>query len=165
MHIQLLEVDSGRKVEAIISVLRKEEAPQKKENWNFNWKELLQTEGSFFFKITRLDTPQIIEGIIMLSLYFDEMVYLNALELAPHNVGKTKKNDLVAGCLLAYSCQYSIEHGKGEYRGYLTFDSKTALISLYQKKYGATLAGRQKMFIDPIQGKKLISIYLEDSST
>jgi len=50
--------------------------------------------------------------------------------------------------------------GKGNYLGFLSFDSKTELIELYQNKYGATFAMGNKMFFDPEAGKKLMKKYL-----
>ncbi len=47
-------------------------------------------EGAHFFKITLDSSPERVEGIVMLSVYFGEMVYMNNLELAPQNVGKGK---------------------------------------------------------------------------
>jgi hypothetical protein len=62
--------------------------------------------------------------------------------------------------LIAFACKKSFELGKGHYLGFLSFDSKTELISLYQDKYGATWAMGQKMFIGPANGKKLMEKYL-----
>ena len=50
--------------------------------------------------------------------------------------------------------------GKGHFIGFLVFDSKTKLISLYENKYGATRIGGQRMYIDPKAGRKLIKQYL-----
>ncbi len=164
MQIKLFEVVNEGEVEAVISKARISDAPSKKEGWNFNWHELFRTEGSFFFKITLRGTPTKIEGLIMLSIYFGEMVYMNNLELAPHNIGKEKQYDRIAGCLIAYGCRVSQEEGKGNYQGYLTFESKTELIPLYTQKYGAIRASGLKMFIDNAQGEKLIAQYLGDKS-
>ena len=49
---------------------------------------------------------------------------------------------------------------KSNYKGYLDFVSKTALIGLYRDKYYAQSTIGQKMYIDPIGGKKLIEEYL-----
>jgi hypothetical protein len=160
MRVKLLEVETGQEVEATISIAKPSDAPLKKDGWKFNWRELLRTEGSSFFKITLNDSPKRVEGIVMLSVYFGEMVYMNNLELAPYNIGKGKKYDWVAGCLIAYGCRFSFEEGKGNYQGFLTFESKTELIPWYAKKYGAVRTLGQKMFIDIDQGEKLIEHYL-----
>ncbi|MFN7120111.1 MAG: hypothetical protein ACK4TA_25195 [Saprospiraceae bacterium] len=80
--------------------------------------------------------------------------------MAPHNYGAKGQYDYAAGCLLAYACLKSFELGRNHYTGFLSFDSKTALITLYQEKYGATHALGHKMFFTPEAGKKLIQQYL-----
>lgn len=89
------------------------------------------------------------------------MLYLNNIEVASHNLGLKGKYENVAGCLIAYACLKSFELGKNAYEGYLTFESKTELISLYQNRYRATLAMGQRMFIEPEMGLKLIDKYLK----
>ena len=85
---------------------------------------------------------------------------MEALEVAPHNVGqKNKRYDHVAGCLIAFACRESFKI-PGDYKGFLTFVSKTDLIRWYIEKYGAELALGQRMFIDWEQGEKLIEMYL-----
>ncbi|MEO0582047.1 MAG: hypothetical protein AAF135_07495 [Bacteroidota bacterium] len=65
---------------------------------------------------------------------------MNNIEVAPHNYGSNGRYENVAGALIAFACLQSIEKGKEPYEGYLTFESKTALIEFYINKYGATLA-------------------------
>ncbi|GAB5555342.1 MAG: hypothetical protein Sapg2KO_49330 [Saprospiraceae bacterium] len=134
--------------------------PLKKDGWQFTWKQLAKTEGADFYKLTKLDTPQEIEGILMLTILNEEMLYMNNLEVAPHNYGSKGKYANVAGSLIAFACYKSFEHGKNYYMGYLSFDSKTSLISSYQARYGAILAIGQKMFFDPGAGKSLMKKYL-----
>lgn len=160
MKIFLQDTLGGELVEAIIEEAGKKDMPLKKDGWQFNWKKLNQIEGSLFYKLTRIKTPKIIEGIMMLTLINDEMLYLNNVEVAPHNYGKDGKYENVAGCLLAYGCYKSFELGKNHYLGFLSFDSKTKLIELYQRKYGAIWAMGQKMFFDPESGKNLMKKYL-----
>jgi len=86
---------------------------------------------------------------------------MNDIEVAPHNYGQKGKYDNVAGCLIAFACKESFEKGRNDYRGFLSFDSKTQLIEFYAKKYGATVARGSKMFIAPKEGKELMSKYLK----
>jgi hypothetical protein len=134
--------------------------PLKKDGWQFTWKKLAKIEGAQFYKITLKESPSKLEGLLMITLINDEMLYMNNLELAPHNYGSKGKYENVAGCLIAFACKKSFELGRGNYLGFLSFDSKTELISLYEEKYGAILAMGQKMFIDPGQGRKLMEKYL-----
>lgn len=161
MEVQLFNPNNQKFYSAVIERAKSTDMPLKKTGWQFNWKTLFKVEGSEIFKLTLLKSPLTIEGLIMLSLMNQEMLYLNNIEIASHNLGENGTYDRAAGCLIAYGCQQSFEKGKGDYRGYLTFESKSQLIGLYEKKYGATKAMGLRMFIDPEAGLKLIKEYLE----
>lgn len=163
MKVLLQETASGKTSEALIAEAHWEDTPSRKNGWQFTWRKLFKTEGALFFRLARTDTPGQTEGLIMLTLINNEMLYMNDIEVAPHNFGSGGKFENVAGCLLAFACYKSFELGSGPYQGYLSFDSKTQLIELYQEKYGATFAMGQKMFFDPSSGKKLMKQYLNIS--
>ena len=112
------------------------------------------------YKLITVDNPERLEGVLMLTLIDEEMLFMNNIEVSPGNYGSEGKYKNVAGGLIAYACYKSFELGKQHYLGYLTFDSKTKLIELYQNKYGATFAMGQKMFFDPQAGKALMRKYL-----
>ncbi|KAA3628745.1 MAG: hypothetical protein DWQ02_19000 [Bacteroidetes bacterium] len=160
MKIFLEEVASGELVEAKIMDGFSGEMPFRNKGWQFAWKELAKVEGAEFYKIVLKETPDIPEGLLMLTLINEELLFMNNLEVAPHNYGSDGKYEHVAGCLIAFACKKSFELGRGSYLGFLSFDSKTELIEFYQKKYGATWAVGQKMFIDPLQGRKLMEKFL-----
>jgi len=161
MEVKILAAKSGKKIDAIIESAKLKDMPIKKNGWQFTWRTLYKTEGAEFYKLSLINNSSQIEGVIMLSIMYDEMVYMNNIEIAPQNLGSNGKYDKVAGCLIAYGCLKSFELGKNNYKGYLTFESKTELIPLYQKKYGATLAMGQRMFIEPEVGLQLIEQYLK----
>lgn len=160
MEVKILDVKSQKKIDAIIKRAKSRDMPMKKDGWQFSWRTLYKTEGADFYKLSIIGGAKRVEGILMLSLMQDEMLYMNNIEIAPHNLGSNGKYDNVAACLIAYGCLKSFELGQNAYRGYLTFESKTKLISLYQERYGASLAMGQKMFIAPEVGLELIDKYL-----
>lgn len=161
--MKILEQKTQLEKDAEIKKILKKELPLKKDGWNFNWRELFKIEGAELFKISLMESPNLIEGVLMLTMFNEEMLMMNNIELAPHNIGKNKKYDNIAGCLLAFACRESFEKGKGHYHGFLSFDSKTELIDLYYNKYGAQLAMGNKMYFDPEAGKKLMKKYLRIS--
>ncbi len=128
MKVNLIETKSGEKVEALILPVEKKEMPLKKDGWQFTWKKLAKIEGALFYKIALRQNPSEIEGILMLTLVNEEMLFMNNIEVAPHNYGRNGQFDNVAGCLIAYGCKKSFELGKGNYLGFLAFESKTELI-------------------------------------
>ncbi len=161
MTIHIIEVKTQKEVKAKIEKAVMKDMPMKKDDWQFNWKSLFKTEGAEFYKLTTDEDPYTIQGMIMFSLMNDEMLYMNNIEIAPHNFGSKGKFDKVAACLIAFGCLKSFELGQNDYKGYATFESKTKLIPLYQQKYGATLAMGQRMFIEPKVGLQLIEEYLK----
>jgi len=160
MEVTIFETSTKSEKKAIITKIQKSELPLKKSGWNFNWRELFKIEGAVLYKISLFETPKKIEGLIMLTIYYEEMLFMNNIELAPHNIGKNKKYGNLAGCLLAFGCRESFRIGKGSYHGFLSFDSKTELITLYQEKYGASIAMGHKMYFAPTTGKRLMKRYL-----
>lgn len=160
MKVILLERETGIQKSAVVQRILRKELPLKKNGWSFNWRTLFKVEGSEIFKLSLEESPDEIQGIVMLTMFNDEMLFMNNVEVAPHNIGKNKKYDNTAGILLAFACKKSFEKGKGNYNGFLSFDSKTELIELYHEKYGATLAMGHKMYFDPEAGKKLMKEYL-----
>jgi len=88
------------------------------------------------------------------------------IEIAPHNQGKKRKYDRVAGCLIAYACRLSHTHGNG----YLSFHvseennkDQIKLMAHYSTKYHAQrIEDTKEMIIVPQDGQKLISLYLGD---
>ena len=88
------------------------------------------------------------------------------LEVAPHNRGKEKRHDWVAGCLIAFACRQSFIKGR---EGYLAFDvmeekdeDTLKLMNLYSQKYNAVrLDASTTMIIVPQGSEKLINEYLK----
>ncbi len=161
MQIYLLETQTGKNVPALILKAERQDMPLKKDGWNFTWRNLYKDRNAVFYKLVLEETPNMVEGLIMISLLNEEMVYLNNIELAPHNIGNGKRYDYIAGCLIAYGCMHAHEQGKGNYHGYACFDSKTELIAHYRDKYGAEQTIGQRMYYSPNTGLKLVKKYLK----
>ena len=160
MQITLIETKTGNSVDAKITSVKRKEFPLRKDGWQFTWRKLAKVEGAHYYKITTTQTPERMEGILMLTLLNEEMLFMNNIEVAPHNYGRNGQFEKVAGCLLAFGCKKSFELGRGSYTGFLAFESKTKLINVYREKYGATLAIGQKMFFEPEVGQELMNKYL-----
>lgn len=158
--IYILDVVNDSLTKAEIVPADYSNAPLKKDGWNFNWRQLIQEQNSKTFLLKTIELPKSIEGAIQLKIE-NKMLIMNALEIAPHNIGsKNKKYDYVAGCLIAFACRESFKL-ESDYKGFLTFVSKTNLIKWYADKYGAVAALGQRMYIDDINGVKLVKEYLE----
>jgi hypothetical protein len=158
--IYILDTINDRLVKAEIVVAERKDVPLRKDGWNFNWRQLIQEKSSRTFFLKTIEPPHSVEGALNLKIE-NEMLIMDVLEIAPHNIGrKNKKYDYVAGCLIAFACRESFKL-EGNYKGFLTFVSKTSLIKWYSHKYGAAAALGQRMYIDDHVGLKLIKEYLE----
>src|SRR5690554_4394042 len=158
--IYILDVKKDQLVKAEIVVPEPNEIPLKKDSWNFNWRELSKENKSRTFILKTIGLNPSVEGALQLKTE-NEMLIMNILEIAPHNIGrKNKKYDYVAGCLIAFACKESFKLNSA-YKGFLTFMAKTSLMKWYSEKYGAKVGLGQRMYIDSENGLKLINEYLE----
>ncbi len=157
--IYILDILNNQLVEAeIIPLINKEDVPLKKDGWNFNWRQLIKQENSRPYVLKLIESPRTVEGALLLRIEAN-MLIMDVLEIAPHNIGKNKRYGFIAGSLIAFACRESFKI-EGDYKGFLTFVAKTKLIEWYKRKYGAELALGQRMFIDFENGEKLIDKYL-----
>ncbi len=159
MDIQLKDTVTNELINAKILLANFKDMPLKDDGWNFNWRELFKEEG-IFYKVVLNEYSGKPEGLIKMTVENKDMLVLNYIEVAPHNYGSSGRYDYVAGCLIAFASNLSFEIGRGHFIGFLVFNSKTKLISLYESKYGATRIGGQRMYIDPKAGRKLMKQYL-----
>jgi hypothetical protein len=140
-----------------ISVLTQQDLKtvSKKNGWLFNWKEEFKEPARDIFKLTIVNNPTIIQGLISLEVKEDH-VYMHLVENAPFNKGKTKVYSGVAGNLVAFACKLSFQRG---HDGNIAFLSKTQLIEHYEKTLGAFHFGGRVMIIEKQAAIKLINKY------
>ena len=129
----------------------------KKEGWLFDWKSEFTKPDRDVYKLTIVNNQQVIQGLISLSVRTDH-VYMHLIESAPFNKGKDKIYVGVPGNLVAFACKLSFQRG---FDGYLSFLSKTNLISHYEKTLGAIHVGGQLMVINTTSALKLINKYFD----
>lgn len=129
----------------------------KKTGWNFDWKTELASNVKEVFKLTILNNPNIIQGLLSLTLEPDH-VYMHLLENAPFNIGQTKLYEGVAGNLVAHACKVSFQQG---FEGFVGFTAKTKLIDHYQKTLGAYTLGGNRMIIPTESAQILIDKYFK----
>jgi len=156
--VYILDILNNKLVKAEIVFTKTNDIPLKKDGWNFNWRQLTKNDNSQSYVLKLINSKKSVEGALLLKIE-EEMLIMDVLEVAPHNIGNKKRYDYVAGSLIAYACRESFKI-EGNYKGFLTFVSKTNLIDWYSEKYGAELALGQRMFIDWENGKRLIEKYL-----
>jgi hypothetical protein len=133
--------------------------------WRFNFHKHSKRKDYRTFTLCTLETPTIIEGCVIINSCVKDEVYMAFVEVAPHNRGKDRKYEKVAGCLIAFACRQSFIEKKG---GFVAFDvleddkaTEMKLMAMYSKKYGALqLENSTTMLILPEGSEKLITDYL-----
>ena len=160
-HVKLIKSD-GKEVAGKIQRISKDEMPNKKDGWVFDWRTLSDLIGIDFFALI---TERGIEDMIALEKKSIEdgkfMMLMHWVEIAKRNRGDNGDFKGAAGCLFAFACLQSalVIDKDADYFGFLTFNSKTDCIETY-KKYGATHFRSGKMWFDPDAGHQLIETYL-----
>jgi len=129
----------------------------KLKGWSFNWNYEFNQPDREVYKLTIIDNPEIVQGLISLTVKMDH-VYMYLLESAPFNIGRKKLYEGVPGNLVAFACKLSFQRG-GE--GFVSFESKTKLIDHYVKTLGAYHFGGHLMVIDTIAAKRLVDKYFK----
>ncbi len=152
-------VATGDSFATDISYLQKKDLKQitKRNGWFFNWKQELDAPDREIYKVTIQGNPNIIQGLISLSIDIDH-IYMHLIESAPFNKGKWKIYLGVPGNLVAYACRLSFQKG---FDGFVSFHSKTNLIDHYIKTLGAYHFGGHLMIIDTLPAKILIEKYFK----
>ncbi|MFT3947290.1 MAG: hypothetical protein QM763_09980 [Agriterribacter sp.] len=130
----------------------------RKNGWNFNWRTELNNNSKEVYKLTIVDNPGIIQGLISFTINTDH-IYMDLLENAPFNLGRNKLYEGVAGNLVAYACKVSFQYG---FSGYVSFTAKTRLIEHYQKTLNAITFGGQLMIINTVAANILIDKYFKN---
>jgi hypothetical protein len=130
----------------------------KKNGWGFNWKDEYKHPERDIYKLTIVNNPTIIQGLICLEVKEDH-VYMYLIESAPFNKGKTKVYVGVPGNLVAFACKLSFQRG---HEGNLSFLSKTQLIDHYEKSLGAVHFGGRVMIIETNAALRLIDKYFKN---
>lgn len=129
----------------------------KKNRWLFDWKKELNDNKKDVYKLTIINNPNVIQGVVSLSIESDH-IFMNLLESAPFNLGKNKMYEGVAGNLVAFACKLAFQH---DLDGFVAFMAKTKLIEHYEKTLGAVHIGGQRMIIPTHSAKFLVEKYFK----
>lgn len=128
-----------------------------KSEWQFDWRKELKDKTKEVYKLTTLNNPTIIQGLLSIEDKEDH-VFMHLMESSKFNKGKDKVYFGVPGNLVAFACKVSFDKG---YQGFLAFDAKTALIKHYQETLHATHFRGLRMFIETTAALRLISQYFK----
>lgn len=155
----ILNVISGDSFQTEISTLKESDLKTitKKKDWNFDWKSEFNDLTREVYKLTIVNNPDIIQGLLSITIENDH-IFMNLLESAPFNIGKKKLYEGVAGNLVAYASKVSFQKG---YDGFVAFTAKSKLIEHYEKTLGAFHFKNQRMILDTNASKFLVKKYFK----
>ncbi|MFN8416463.1 MAG: hypothetical protein U0U66_09035 [Cytophagaceae bacterium] len=144
-----------------IALISKEDLKliNKTKGWLFNWREEFKEPARDIYKLTIVNNPKVIQGLVSLEVKQDH-VYMHLVESAPFNKGKNKMYSGIPGNLVAFACKLSFQRG---HEGNVSFLSKNKLIEHYQKSLGAKHFGGRIMIIETSSALKLIDKYFKNS--
>lgn len=130
-------------------------AISKANGWLFDWKSEFKKADRDIYKLTIVNNPAIIQGLVSLSEKEDH-VYMHLIESAPFNLGRDKVYLGVPGNLVAFACRLSFHRG---FAGYVSFMAKTKLIKHYEDTLGAVSISGQLMIINNQSALRLVNKY------
>ncbi len=150
---------SGDSFQTEVSLIEKSDLKEitKKNGWNFNWSIDFKNIEKEVYKLTIVNNPKIIQGLLSLTIENDH-IFLNLLESSPFNIGKGKLYEGVPGNLVAFACKISFQKG---YEGFVAFDAKTKLITHYEYTLGAHHFNNQRMILETKASKILVQKYFK----
>ncbi len=151
---------SGDSFATEISILTSKDLKllSKKNGWEFKWKDEYKHPERDVYKLTIVNNPDIIQGLICIEVKQDH-VFMHLIESAPFNKGKNKVYIGVPGNLVAFACKLSFQRGL---EGNISFLSKTQLIEHYEKSIGAVHFGGRVMIIETRAALILIDKYFKN---
>ena len=137
--MKIVDKSSGEELLAIIEEIATSDyiKIKKDKGFKFDWEEEKENE---VYKIYLKNNEGNILGLVsFIEIPSDLRIHLNLIEVSSNHVGRSKKFDNIAGCLIAFGCAIAFKRGYG---GFLSLHPKTKLIDLYQDKYGFRQFGR-----------------------
>ncbi|WP_028298315.1 hypothetical protein [Olivibacter sitiensis] len=150
---------SGEVFDTLISKLGLGDSRQiRKSEWTFDWKREIKDGTRHVYKLTTVNNPTIVHGLISLTDKGDH-VFMDLIENAKFNKGKGKLYKGVAGNLVAFACKTSFEQ---KYGGVVSFMAKTQLVDHYKQTLGAKVFSGNRMFIDTKEALVLTTRYFKD---
>lgn len=173
MKVKIVRIEDNTLVDAEIIEAKKAKVilPSVVDGWRFNFGRHSKKKGFQTYVLVQEDTLEIVEGCLIYKLDNDVQPYMAFIEVAPHNQGKNKRYEKVAGCLIAYACRLSFGVEDEVYNGWLAFDvieedkeNEIKLMAMYSTKYNALKYGDTTMVIPPVGGQKLIDEFLNNEA-
>lgn len=144
---------TGKKYNAIASIVSLVEIKQHKEYFDFDFEKLYK-QGFILYKITKEGESDILHGLVAFT------PSIGILKCANMELSKLNKKGIylysgIGKCMIALCCKVSFDLG---FEGYITFEAKNRLMPYYMR-YGAIKIGGLRMAIETKEARKLVDLY------
>ena len=156
--MKIIDKESGKEFKAIIEGVAQPDYAEitKDKGFTFDW---ALEKGNEVYKIyIKGDEGRILGLLSLIEQQSEFRIHINLIEVTRSNVGRIKKLDNIAGCLIAFACSIAFKRGYG---GFVSLSPKTKLIDLYQDKYGFRQYGRM-LAVEFESSKYLVDKYISN---
>jgi hypothetical protein len=134
--MKMRNVQTGDEAEAMIALnTEKDFKAIKKDSDQFKHFDWSKCKNKEVYNLKLAGSDKIL-GVMCIVEHTDpqtDAIEIELLEIGIENVGKGKKLDNIAGCLIAFACRESFKRG---HEGYVFLTPKSELIKHYHEKYG-----------------------------
>lgn len=155
--MKITGVETGERLEVIVSpVIDKDFNILTKKRYLFPWKEW--KDKAWLYKLCTPNGNKIFGVMALIDVPEDKRMEIKLLASSIENVGKKKRYNGIAGCLIAYACRESVI--KYADLACVSLVPKTKLKNHYVKKYNMIDSGGKQVYLDGKSLNDLIVKYL-----
>lgn len=157
MNLNLIEVETGKKIAGKIKKLTLNQVNKLKGNKSFQFDWSIE-ESNEVYSIKRSDNNELLGLISIIDVPQELRIHINLVESIIINQGREKEIDGIPGCLIGFACKVAFMRG---YDGFVSLVPKTRLEDYYHNKFGFRHMGTHMVvFLDTSQS--IITKYLQD---
>jgi hypothetical protein len=154
--MEIAEVETGKRISIVISKAENEDFKLlTKKRFSFSWKAFRNL--ATVYKLQIKSEEDILGVIGLIDWPAEKRMEIKLLASSMENIGKGKRYDGIAGCLIAFACRQAVTMYGAE--ACVSLVPKTELIGHYVKKYHMQNAGWQ-LYLDGTNLIKLLKEYL-----
>jgi hypothetical protein len=154
--MEIAEVETGKRISIVISKAENEDFKLlTKKRFSFSWKAFRNL--ATIYKLQIKGEEDILGVIGLIDWQAEKRMEIKLLASSMENIGKGKRYDGIAGCLIAFACRQAVTMYGAE--ACVSLVPKTELIGHYMKKYHMQNAGLQ-LYLDGTNLIKLLKEYL-----
>jgi hypothetical protein len=154
--MEIADVETGRRISIVISKAENEDFKLlTKKRFSFSWKAIRNLAN--VYKLQIKGEEEILGVIGLIDWKGEKRIEIKLLSSSVENIGKGKRYNGIAGCLIAFACRQAVTRYGAE--ACVSLVPKTELIEHYMQKYHMQHAGWQ-LYLDGTNLIKLLKEYL-----